>query len=675
MATRYIYEFGRFRHDPAEHLLLRDGAPVPLTDKAFRVLTVLIDHSGHLVERAELVNAVWGDAFIEEGNLTVTISMLRKVLGDDRRESRIIETVAKQGYRFLPRVTRIPRECSDFLGATGEAQSPEVENSAAPEPIVVGYSRFARIGGSALLVAALVALIVITVQIRTHLPARKASSHIERLIVVSPFVVVPFGASTSDTSGPIIGKTIAADLARKLGTIGDLKVLLVGDLTKNQQSNTDKDSTQGTQEVEALLTGLVEATQSQARITAKLSNSDGEILWSGTYEAPLSQVYTLEDQIDAKVNERMQGFVPPSRPALKTRDPEAQRLYVEGRLLWNERTETGLRRSIECFQQALFRDPNFAEAYAGLADSYALLGSYSVEPPSEAYPNAKAAALKALRLDNNLAQGHLALGMVAFYYEWNWREAEQNFRKSIDLDPHYSGVYLWESQYLAAIGDTPQALQQALKARKLNPVSMVAMMHLGSAYYWDRQYDKAAETFQNALAQDPTFARVHSRLGIVLMAQKDYSSAIREFQETERLSGPDPYIDALIGYAEALRGNTRKTRKILAELIARSQHEYVSAFSLALLYLSLGDRNKAFQWLEHAREDRSTYLVYAKVDPLMDTLRSDLRFNLLLQRMNLLDSNANVDFTPPTVVAETSNSSVNYHVPGSIPPSLQSRSR
>lgn len=635
MRTEYIYEFGRFKLEPAEHLLLLDGAPVPLTHKAFQVLLVLVCYSGHLVERAELVNAVWGESFIEEGNLTVTISMLRKALGDDRYESRFIETVAKEGYRFLPHVTRIPIERSDFPGAIGEPQSAETVNSAAPRPIVTGHSSRMHIGGTTLLFAALIALVVIAAQTRSHAPVLQTSSHIERFIVVSPFAVAPFSAGASDTSGPLLGRTIAADLAGKLGTSGGLEVRLAGELTKDLQRGIDRDSTQGAQEVEALLTGIVEATQSQVRITAKLSNADGDILWTSSYEAPFSQIHALEDQISTIVNEHMQDFVPTSQSILSTRDPEAQRLYVLGMLLWNERTETGLRRSIECFQQALFRDPNFAEAYAGLANSYVLLASYSVEPPVEAYPNAKAAALKALQLNSSLAQGHIALGMIALYYEWNWPDAEREFKKAINLAPGYAGVYTWDSLYLATAGETSQALQEALKAHQIDPESMAAILHLGSAYYWDHQYVKAAQTYRYALAQDETYARAHSRLGMVLAAQKDYAGAIDEFQETERLSGTDPYTDGLIGYAEALRGNTKAARKILDDLTVRSQHEYVPAFSLAILYLGLGNRDKAFKWLDRACQDRSTYLVYAKVAPLLDPLRSDRRFDLLLENMGL----------------------------------------
>jgi len=633
MTTPYIYEFGPFRFDPTEHSLLRNGSPIALTEKAFQVLVVLIERGGHLVERSELVDAVWGDAFIEEGNLTVTISMLRKALGDDRKKNKVIETIAKRGYRFLPDVTRRPIEPVGIRGPLDDGQGFETglvfPESALLKPATALHSRGEYTVAMALLVALSGLIGLGFKEIHHAKPESKAPSRIERFVAVAPFNVE--GPSEAD---PQLGVTVAAELAGQLGGRAGLKARSVVEVAKYSRSGSDA-SSEGVQEVDALLTGLIDVTRTGPRVTVKLSNSKGETLWSGSYEGQSGQMQHIEEQIETVVNQRMLDLSPAAQSAQSSRDPEAQRLYLVGRYFWNERTEVGLRRGIECFQQAIFRDANFAEAYAGLADSYALLASYSVEPPSEAYPNAKAAAQRALQLNANLPEGHTALGMVALYYEWDWKGAEREFKKAIDLSPGYSGGYSWDSLYFAAVGETSQALQQALKAQEMDPMSMGAIMHLGSAYYWDRQYDKAEGTYRYALAQDSNFARAHSRLGIVLAAQKDYSGAIREFRETERLSGPDPYTDGLIGYAEALRGNVAAARKILGQLTIRSDHEYVPAFSLALLYLGLGDHDKALDWLDRACQDRSTYLVYAKVDPLLDPLRSNRRFDLLLANMEL----------------------------------------
>lgn len=645
--TPYTYEFGPFKFDPNEHSLFRDGVPIPLTEKALQVLLVLVDRSGHLVERSEIVNAVWAGAFVEEGNLTVTISMLRKALRDDRGKNRFIETIPKRGYRFLPNVVRRPIHSSTFKGTTSTPLVDLDESATLPEstftaPALTVRSPRMYVAGIALLLLALPVVIGLAPR-RAHSrpPAPKAPQHVSRFVAVAPLNVA--GPSSKD---PQIGAAIAADLARGIGSRTGLKAQTLDELLRSPQNNSNANLPEDTQEVDVLLTGSINMSRGKARLTTRLSNSEGETLWSGVYDAPLGQIRQLEGQIESTVNERMLLLSPIAQSTHSSSYPVAQRLYLAGRYFWDERTESGLRYGIACFQQAIFRDPNFAEAYAGLADSYALLDSYAVEPSSEAYPNAEAAAQRALQLNADLAEAHIALGVVALYYEWNWRRARQEFKKAIDISPRYSGGYAWDSLYLAAVGETSQALHQALKAQEMNPASMTAIMHLAGAYYWARQYDKAAAMYRYALTQDSTFARAHSRLGIVLIAQKDYAGAVRELREAERQSGPDPYTDGLIGYAEALRGNIPTTRKILDELTIRSKHEYIPPFSLALLYLGLGDREKALDWLNRARQDRSTYLIYAKVAPLLDPLRSDQRFSLLLGNMGL--QALQVDHSPRT---------------------------
>jgi DNA-binding winged helix-turn-helix (wHTH) protein/tetratricopeptide (TPR) repeat protein len=522
MTDHSIYVFGQFRLDPAEHLLLCEGTPVPLTEKAFQVLLVLARNSGHLIEKSELVAAVWGDTFIEEGNLTVTISMLRKALGDDRSEKRFIETVSKQGYRFLPAVSRIA-----VLAPRPEAiaETPAGITSTLLAPANSGWLP----GG------------------------RRVSFAISGLAALSVIFLV------------------------------------------------------------------------QARVHASRSTGDSLSPSSAVAALPVANREQL------------------AKPVAVIRDPEAYQLYIEGRYFWNKRTEDGFRHSIECFQRAILKDPTYAAAYAGLADSYTLLASYGVEPPAEAYPNARAAATKALQLDNKLAEAHTSLGLVALYYEWDWQQADREFKRAIELDPGLSGAHVWDSLYYAVMGQTPQALQQALYAEQLDPLSLAVNMDLGSAYYWNRQFDKAVGAYKRAIALDPYFARAHSRLGIVLAAEKDYAGAVREFQETSRLAGPDPYIEGLTGYAEALGGNPKVARKLLADLKQRTHTQYVPAFSLALLYLGIGDRNQAMTWLERSCQDRSTYMIFAKVDPLLDPLRSDQRFDSLLRQMDLRELAAEND--------------------------------
>jgi tetratricopeptide (TPR) repeat protein len=280
-------------------------------------------------------------------------------------------------------------------------------------------------------------------------------------------------------------------------------------------------------------------------------------------------------------------------------------------------------------------DQRFALAFAGLADSYTLLASYGVEPTKQAYPSAKTAALKALELAPSLAEAHTSLGMVAFYYEWNWPSAEDEFRRALELNPNYPLAHSWYALQLAAMGRLDESLTHMQRAADLDDLSPSTNTELGRIYYWRRQYDHAIAAYQRAIDLDPQFARAHARLGIVYAAQGHFSSAIREFKLARSLSGPDPYLDGLIGFAQASSGNKIGAKMILDDLIQRSKHEYVPAFSMAIICIGLRNRDEAFEWLQKAYQDRSTYMVWLKTDSLLDTVRPDRRFEHLLNQMGL----------------------------------------
>jgi DNA-binding winged helix-turn-helix (wHTH) protein/tetratricopeptide (TPR) repeat protein/TolB-like protein len=629
-SDKYVYEFGQFRLDPAEHFLLCGGVPVPVPGKAFQVLLVLVKNGGHLVEKSEIVSTVWGDTFVEEGNLAVTISTLRKVLGDDRTENKYIETVAKQGYRFLPNVNKALCDAPPNEPVPVASPPNPPEPATGIFPIIAANSNKRYVGGATALVAiALVFIVAFRVESRVN--ASKSTA-----LVIHSLAVLPFDVTGSSESTPHIGMGIEDDLITKFGETDGIEVRPASAMTKYTSGRSTPSSIGSEQNVDAVISGAVAIDRGQAHVTAKLFRSNGETIWTGTYDVPTTKISELEDQIEAQVVTAIYpDHNPLPRPRPANRDPEVYQLYIEGRYFWNKRTENGFRRSIELFQQAILKDPNYADAYAGLADSYTLLASYGVEPAQEAYPNAKAAAMKALQLDDTLAEAHTSLGMVALYYEWDWQQADREFRRAIELNPNYSLAHTWDALYFSAKGQMSPALEQAQRGLDLDPLSLMASTELGRVYYWDRQYDKAISSYRHAIELDPYFARAHTRLGMALAAKKDYSGAIREFQEASRLSGPDPYLEGLTGYAQALGGDSKDARNILVDMTKRSRDRFVPAFSVALLYIGLGDRDRAIDWLEQAYQDRSTYMVYAKVDPLLESLRSDQRFIALLKRMDL----------------------------------------
>jgi DNA-binding winged helix-turn-helix (wHTH) protein/TolB-like protein len=621
---RHLYEFGPFRVDPTERLLLRDGLPVPVTAKAFDTLLFLIQRRTHLVEKSELMKAVWADSFVEEGNLAVTISMLRKALGDEGSERRYIQTVAKRGYRFVSEVHEtlaadppLPAAAVPDIAASLRAEPPR------PKSLLL------ILGGGVLVLAILAATIFL---------ARSRTSHVTPSEIRS-LAVLPFQPLNSSAPPDYLGLGIADAVITKLGGTGRIVVRSTTAVAKYQHAAEDPLAIGREQGVDAILSGHIETLPNRVRVTVQLIHvADGALLWAGTFEESPQQIFDLEDQVAEGAAQamgvRLSGGAKMRLARRDTGDSKAYELYLEGRYFWNKRSEEGLRRSITYFQRATADDPQYALAYAGLADAYGLLGLFGSEPVQQAYLGSREAALKALRLDDSLAEAHTSLAMLSFYYEWDWAQAEREFRRAIALNPNYPTAHAWYALNLAALGHNPEALNEVLRAEELDPLSSIVNTHVGRVNYFGRRYDRAIEAYRKVIDLDPGFERAHMRLGMVYAAQRDFDSAMRELQAAQRLSVPDSsYLDGVLGYAEGFSGNKAGARDLLEQLTDRSRRPNVPAFSIALIYIGLGDHDSAFQWLERAYEKHSTYMVYVKTDPLLDPVRSDPRFAQLLHKM------------------------------------------
>ncbi len=568
--AKRLYEFGPFRIDSTERLLLRNGRPVHITAKAFDTLLVLIQSGSHLIEKSELMRRVWEDRFVEEGNLAVTISSLRKALGDDGGEHKYIQTVPKLGYRFIGDVRQVlERE------PTG----------------------------------------------------------------VHSLAVLPFRSLNVDANANC--KVSMADaIITRLGSTGQVNVRPTTAVLQYADKLADPVAVGREEQVDAILVGQIEILPSRIRVTVQLIRVlDGSLLWAESYEKNSDEIFAVEEEVAQQVAESLLIFLcGPTKvrvPPRKTTNSNAHRLYLEGRYFWHKRTDEGLRRSIDSFQRATHEDPHYALAYAGLADSYVLLGSYGIEPALQASPIAKSAALKALQLDNSLAEAHTSLGMVYFYYDWSWLKAEKEFQRAIELDPNYIVAHNWYALNLSAMGRLDEALVQVRLAEQLDPLSLNAKIEMGLICYWSRKYSRAIEAYRKIIDLDPRFPRAHTRLGMTYAAEGAFEDAIREFTEAQALSGLDPYLDGLLGYSSALSGNTGLAYKVLEKLEERSRKQYVPAFSMALICVGLGAFDRAMEWFEASYKDCSTYMVYAKTDPLLDPIRSDNRFSRLLDRMGL----------------------------------------
>ena len=612
--SRHLYEFGSFRVNPAERLLLREGQPVPLKAKVFDVLLVLIRRSGHLVEKSEIMTAIWPDSFVEESNLTVSVSLLRKALGDDGDEHKYIQTVSGRGYRFLGEVRELGKP-KDELSAPPHRRSPRLS---------VFYS-----------VCLILAILMVAVVIARFRKPSGVQAEIHSL------AVLPFQVLGSDDAHGYLSLGMADAIITRLGSTGQIAVRPTSAVGQYANSQSDPVAIGRQQKVDAILTGHLEALSDRTRVTAQLVRvADGALLWAGTFEKSPDQMFALEDEMAERIVHLM-----PLRLSLgakarlarpSTENSKAYQLYLEGRYFWDKRTKEALHRSIEDFQQATTQDGQFALAYAGLADSYVQMAASGVEPSRRAFEGAKTAALRSLQLDNSLAEAHASLGMIYFYYEWNWHEAERQFQTAIALNPNYAVAYDRYALFLAAMARQEESFVQVRHAQELDPLSLDINTGVGRVFYLSRHYDRSIDAYRKVIDLDPYWARAYTRLGTTYAAEGAFADAIREFGESERLAGGDPYLDGLLGYAQARSGNTLKAHELLEQLTRRSRRENVPAYSMALVYVGLGERDKALEWLDNAFQDRSTYLVYAKIDPLLDPVRSDPRFAALLHRMGLL---------------------------------------
>jgi tetratricopeptide (TPR) repeat protein len=367
--------------------------------------------------------------------------------------------------------------------------------------------------------------------------------------------------------------------------------------------------------------------------------ADGAQLWGAQYSRRFSEILTLQQEIARTVTGKLHLKATAEhrmRMAKRsTEDTEAYQLYLKGRYYWNRRAEHTLKRAVEYFQRAIEKDPAYALAYAGLADCYAIYNSYQVELPRASGPKAKAAATKALELDDTLAEAHASLGMARMSYEWDWAGAEREFQRAIELDPNYATAHHWYAICLSTAARSEQAIASLKRAQQLDPLSLIINADVGLQQHFARRYDEAIEQVRKALEMDPNFAAGHRTLGMAYEQKGMYSEAIAEFQKALDVSRGNPFALGALGHAYAVSGNREKARQVLSEVLELSKRRYVPPFSTAVIYTGLGDKARALEWLEKAFDDRSLEMIFLKVDPRFDRLRADPRFANLLRRMGL----------------------------------------
>ncbi|HLG15085.1 MAG TPA: winged helix-turn-helix domain-containing protein [Blastocatellia bacterium] len=651
-----FYEFGRFRVDAGQRLLLRDGEVVPLTPKVFDILLALVQNSGRIVEKDDLMKRVWPDAFVEEGNLTQNISLLRKSLGEGPNGTHYIETIARRGYRFVAAV----REARDAgraaaaseIGPTAraaEATRPELarhpveDNEAAAQPALYteapalpAHPRDAasvaqRILSLArerwrtvLLVAA--ALVIAAAGIALSTGGGNATNG-----VIESIAVLPFVNETDDPETQYLNDRITESLINSLSQLPKLRVVPRSVVLGYKGREADPRQIARDLNVRAVLTGRVHRRGDTFSIQADLVDAENvSQIWGRHYDRKLADVLLVQEDISKDIFENLRLKL----SVEEKKQLEAYRLYLKGRNYWNKRTAEGLQQGIDYFQQAIEIDSNYAPAYAGLADCYNMLVVYGVRTPKDAFPKAKEAAMRALEIDETLAEAHTSLAFIAFRWGRDRMDTEEEFQLAIRYKPSYAPAHQWYSSYLVAVERFDEAIAEAKRTQELEPLSLITDSHLAWILYMSGRYDQAIEQSRKLIEIDPNFFPARRYLGLAYEQKGMYQEAIAEFDRGVQLSG-SPLMVALLGHAYAASGKKAKAREVLTELEQLPKERYVSPYTIAAIYAGLDEKDHAFKWLERAYDERDIWLMNLKVDPVMKNLRSDRRFKDLLGRIGL----------------------------------------
>ena len=469
------------------------------------------------------------------------------------------------------------------------------------------------------------------------------ASMLASVIPEKSIAVLPFENLSHDPDNAYFADGIQEEILTRLSKVADLKVI---SRTSTQRYRNKPDNLLDIAKelgVAYILEGTVQRVTDQVRVNVQLINAQNDShLWADKFDRNLTDLFAVESDIAARITDTLQArLTAPERHAIAARpteNSEAYELYLKGRFYWNKRTEEGVRKAIEYCQQAIEKDPTYALAYTGIADCYSLeglhidVGSLS---PHEAIPKAKAAAMKALELDDTLAEAHTSLAFIRLNYDWDWSGAESEFRHAIELNPNSSNAHHWYSHYLMAMGQTERSLTESKRALELDPLGLIMNVHLGWHYINARQYDLAVEQLRKALEMDPNYGLAHWYLGLIHAQKEEYSEAEAEIRKAKELLKGNMMLEADTAYVYAVSGQKDRALKVIDELKELSKRRYVSSYHLAMIYIGLRQKDPAFEWLESAYRERSDLLVYLNVEPRLDSLRSDPRFKDLLRRVGL----------------------------------------
>ena len=618
------FRFGVFEADLDARELTKLGKLLPLQEQPFQLLAMLLEKPGVLVTREELRARLWPQTVVDfDHGLNKAISKIRDILGDSAENPRFIQTVARRGYRFLADVTVVD---------TGEVAAAPPENASVDSPTLDPAP--ARLRPSAAWAMAGAALLLITAGMVIWI--RSTSNH-SSLPSIRSLAVLPLENLSGDASQDYFSDGMTDELITQLAQVPDLRVISRSSMMTYKQSHKPLAEIARELNVQAIVEGSVLRSGDHVRITAQLIRLPAdEHIWAHSYEGDLRDTLVLQNQVAQAIANQIRVTVSGQQRVQNPRAVNAQAYdsYLKGRYYWNKRTIEGLKEAINYFKQSISIDPGYAEAYSGLADSYALAGDWAngILPPSEAFPLAKAAANEALALNDRLAEAHTSLALVLDLYYWDWDAAEKQYALAINLNPGYAVAHEWYAWHLLLLGHGAEALFEMRRAESLDPVSPVIRSNLADVLTVSHLFEESVRQSRRTLALDPNFAIGHFHLAEALVQQRQYEAAIAEFQQAIELSGHLALFDANLAHAYALSGRRADALKIAKDMEARLDLN-PAAGRIALIYVGLGDLDQAMNWLNKAYDARFNPEVLVR--PTFDPLRSDARFRELRRRLGL----------------------------------------
>lgn len=652
----HTFEFGNFNVDAAKRLLLKgDGETVPLMPKAFDTLLYLVEHNGKVIEKDELMSAIWADTIVEENNLTQNISILRRVLGEKHGENRFIATVPGHGYKFVAEVRKIDAAERSEPPATADGSN-QVLSSKFQVPSLteseISDSQFQiskeRNGDqkpktkdrtpNRFWLVALAVFSVLALSLFGFYSWRGNAKFAD--VPIKTVAVLPFKPLLAENRNEALEMGMADTLINKISSSGEIIVRPLGSVRRYNSLEQDSLLAGRELDVDSVLEGNIQTSGERIRITARLIRTgDGKQLWTGQFDEKVTDIFAVQDSISERVlaalTLKLSGDKQKRLTKHYTENVEAYQLYMRGSFHASKLILPEAKKGIEYYQQAIAIDPNYALPYVGLAHAYLSFSLSGDISANEAMPKAKAAALRAIEIDANLPESQVAVGMVDFWYDWNWSEAENKYQRALELDPNNAAAQFLYAHLNSNLGRHEEAVTMGKRARELDPLSLITNSAEGQFLFFAGRSDEALARLKKTLELDPNFWHAHLVLSIVYTEKGMFAEAVAEADKAAKLSGGNSQAVATKGYALAKSGKPAEARAVLAELQRLSTTRYVAPYNFAIIYNALGETDTALDYLEKAFAEKNVLMVFLKVDPKWNNLRNDTRYKDLLWRIGL----------------------------------------